>query len=160
MNPSFSNTFGENQNTISLIADASEDLQTKSKRALKNVLQKCVHLSALEPLLHDAPANILKHVVGQFSKVWFALKARIDDTYASHWPFWRDLSHHLPHPLGTAAWPKSSPSLCHFGWTKKSPRNQDGARNGPGRVYQRHQWLLPRGNCQVLFSRILRTITW
>ena len=84
MNPSFSNTFGENQNTISLIADASEDLQTKSKRALKNVLQKCVHLSALEPLLHDAPANILKHVVGQFSKVWFALKARIDDTYASH----------------------------------------------------------------------------
>lgn len=50
-------------------ADASEDLQTKSKRALKNILQKCVHLPALEPLLHDAPPNILKHVVGQFSKV-------------------------------------------------------------------------------------------
>ncbi|XP_070565243.1 sperm-associated antigen 6 [Ptychodera flava] len=52
-----------------LRADASEDLQTKSKKALKNILQKCVHLPALEPLLHDAPANILKHVVGQFSKV-------------------------------------------------------------------------------------------
>jgi hypothetical protein len=48
---------------------ASEDLQTKSKKALKNLLQKCVFLPALEPLLHDAPPNILKHVVGQFSKV-------------------------------------------------------------------------------------------
>lgn len=41
----------------------------KSKKALKNILQKCVHLPALEPLLHDAPPNILKHVVAQFSKV-------------------------------------------------------------------------------------------
>jgi hypothetical protein len=50
-------------------ADASEDLQIKAKKALKNILQKCVHLPALEPLLHDAPPNILKHVVAQFSKV-------------------------------------------------------------------------------------------
>ena len=42
---------------------------SQAKKALKNILQKCVHLPALEPLLHDAPANILKHVVGQFSKV-------------------------------------------------------------------------------------------
>ena len=48
---------------------SSEDLKTKAKRALKNILQKCVYLPALEPLLHDAPPNILKHVVGQFSKV-------------------------------------------------------------------------------------------
>ena len=41
----------------------------QAKKALKNILQKCVHLPALEPLLHDAPPNILKHVVGQFSKV-------------------------------------------------------------------------------------------
>ena len=41
----------------------------QSKKSLKNILQKCVHLPALEPLLHDAPPNILKHVVGQFSKV-------------------------------------------------------------------------------------------
>lgn len=52
-----------------LRADATEDLQTKAKKSLKNILQKCVHLPALEPLLHDAPPNILKHVVGQFSKV-------------------------------------------------------------------------------------------
>jgi len=52
-----------------LKSEASEDLQTKAKKALKSILQKCVHLPALEPLLHDAPANILKHVVGQFSKV-------------------------------------------------------------------------------------------
>ena len=54
---------------LMLFADASEDLRTKAKRALKNVLQKCVHLSALEPLLAIAPPEILKHVVGQFSKV-------------------------------------------------------------------------------------------
>lgn len=41
----------------------------QAKRSLKNILQKCTHLPALEPLLHDAPANILKHVVGQFAKV-------------------------------------------------------------------------------------------
>ena len=49
--------------------DSSEDLQQKAKKALKNILQKCVYLPALEPLLHDAPPNILKHVVAQFSKV-------------------------------------------------------------------------------------------
>lgn len=48
---------------------SSEDLQVKSKKALKNVLAKCVHMPALEPLLHDAPPNILKHVVAQFAKV-------------------------------------------------------------------------------------------
>lgn len=52
-----------------LKTDSSEDLQQKAKKALKNILQKCVHLPALEPLLHDAPPNILKHVVAQFSKV-------------------------------------------------------------------------------------------
>lgn len=42
---------------------------SQAKRSLKNILQKCTHLPALEPLLHDAPPNILKHVVGQFAKV-------------------------------------------------------------------------------------------
>lgn len=55
--------------TLYMEADNSEDLQTKAKKALKNILQKCTHLPALEPLLHDVPPNILKHVVGQFSKV-------------------------------------------------------------------------------------------
>merc|ERR1719350_1231734 len=48
--------------------ESSEDLQTKSKAALKKILQKCVYLPALEPLLHDAPSNILQHVVAQYSK--------------------------------------------------------------------------------------------
>uniref|UniRef100_A0A8C5MUT7 Sperm-associated antigen 6 n=1 Tax=Leptobrachium leishanense TaxID=445787 RepID=A0A8C5MUT7_9ANUR len=48
--------------------DSSEDLQVKAKKALKLILEKCTHLPALEPLLHEAPPNILKHVVGQFSK--------------------------------------------------------------------------------------------
>ncbi|RMX49419.1 hypothetical protein pdam_00015303 [Pocillopora damicornis] len=50
-------------------SSSSEDLQAKSKKALTNILQKCVHLPALEPLLKDAPPNILKHVVSQFAKV-------------------------------------------------------------------------------------------
>ncbi|XP_071341521.1 sperm-associated antigen 6 [Trachinotus anak] len=50
-------------------ASSSEDLQLKSKKALKSILQKCTYLPALEPLLYDAPSNILKHVACQFSKV-------------------------------------------------------------------------------------------
>lgn len=49
----------------------------QSKKALKNILQKCVHLPALEPLLHEAPANVLKHVVGQYSKVSFFARRRM-----------------------------------------------------------------------------------
>ncbi|XP_014771891.1 sperm-associated antigen 6 [Octopus bimaculoides] len=52
-----------------LDTSSSEDLQIKCKKALKNILQKCVYLPALEPLLIDAPPNILKYVIGQFSKV-------------------------------------------------------------------------------------------
>ncbi|KAM4606253.1 sperm-associated antigen 6 [Polymixia lowei] len=50
-------------------ANSSEDLQVKCKKALKSILQKCTYLPGLEPLLYDAPSNILKHVVCQFSKV-------------------------------------------------------------------------------------------
>ncbi|KAL7976591.1 hypothetical protein Chor_008540, partial [Crotalus horridus] len=55
--------------SLYMATESSEDLQVKAKKALKNILQKCTHLPALEPLLHDAPPNILKHIVGQFSKV-------------------------------------------------------------------------------------------
>ena len=41
----------------------------QSKKSLKSILDRCVDFHALEPLLHDAPPNILKHVVGQLSKV-------------------------------------------------------------------------------------------
>merc|ERR1712151_459724 len=54
---------------VYLHQDSSEDLQTKAKRALKSVIQKCTHLPALEPLLQEAPPNILKYVVEQFAKV-------------------------------------------------------------------------------------------
>jgi len=54
---------------VYLHENSSEDLQTKAKRALKSVIQKCTLLPALEPLLQEAPPNILKYVVQQFSKV-------------------------------------------------------------------------------------------
>jgi len=47
----------------------SPDLRTKAQRALKAVLQKCVFLPALEPLLKDTPEKIVKYVVHQFAKV-------------------------------------------------------------------------------------------
>lgn len=48
--------------------EGSEDLKTKAKRALKSIIQKCVTLSALEPLI-DSPPNIQRYVVHQFAKV-------------------------------------------------------------------------------------------
>jgi len=49
--------------------EASDDLKTKSKRALKAVVSKCTHLEALMPLLQTAPPNIQKYVLGQYAKV-------------------------------------------------------------------------------------------
>ncbi|XP_071416706.1 sperm-associated antigen 6 isoform X2 [Pithys albifrons albifrons] len=54
---------------IYMDARSSDDLKMKAKKALKNVLQKCTYLPALEALLHDAPPSIMKHIIGQFSKV-------------------------------------------------------------------------------------------
>eukprot|EP00998_Keelungia_sp_KM082_P012983 NODE_940_length_1544_cov_64.714891_g929_i0.p1 GENE.NODE_940_length_1544_cov_64.714891_g929_i0~~NODE_940_length_1544_cov_64.714891_g929_i0.p1 ORF type:complete len:490 (+),score=125.40 NODE_940_length_1544_cov_64.714891_g929_i0:78-1472(+) len=55
---------------VFLDQDSSDDLKTKAKRALKSIIQKCVHLPALEPLLHqNCPPNILKYVCAQFAKV-------------------------------------------------------------------------------------------
>ncbi|KAL0484954.1 HEAT repeat-containing protein [Acrasis kona] len=49
---------------------SSDDLKAKSKRSLKFIIQKCVYLDALFPLLHEkAPQNILKYVVKQYAKV-------------------------------------------------------------------------------------------
>lgn len=54
---------------IYLSQDASEDLKTKAKRALKSILKKCTHLESLEPLMREAPPNMLKYILEQFSKV-------------------------------------------------------------------------------------------
>eukprot|EP00768_Dysnectes_brevis_P003536 gnl/Dysnectes_brevis/2518_a3018_793.p1 GENE.gnl/Dysnectes_brevis/2518_a3018_793~~gnl/Dysnectes_brevis/2518_a3018_793.p1 ORF type:complete len:503 (+),score=188.64 gnl/Dysnectes_brevis/2518_a3018_793:46-1554(+) len=49
--------------------ESSEDLRQKARRSLKFIVQKCTHLPALDPLLHQAPPAVLKHVVGQYAKV-------------------------------------------------------------------------------------------
>ncbi|CAD1480126.1 unnamed protein product, partial [Heterotrigona itama] len=49
--------------------NSSEDLKAKCNTALKQILQKCMYIEALEPLLHESPPNILKYVLGQFSKI-------------------------------------------------------------------------------------------
>ncbi|XP_076756988.1 sperm-associated antigen 6 isoform X2 [Xylocopa sonorina] len=48
---------------------SSEDLKAKCNTTLKQVLQRCMCIEALEALLHDSPPNILKYVLGQFSKI-------------------------------------------------------------------------------------------
>lgn len=46
------------------------DLRTKTKRALKCILEKTLSLEALQPMLDTStPASILKYVIGQFSKI-------------------------------------------------------------------------------------------
>ncbi|KAJ3017599.1 UNVERIFIED_CONTAM: Sperm-associated antigen 6 [Siphonaria sp. JEL0065] len=50
--------------------DVGSDLKTKTKRALKCILEKTLYLDALEPLLQPStPFNVLKYVVGQFAKI-------------------------------------------------------------------------------------------
>ncbi|KAJ1554725.1 Sperm-associated antigen 6 [Cladochytrium tenue] len=52
------------------VGESGSDLKTKAKRALKCILEKTLHLEALEPLLDSStPANILKYVVAQFAKI-------------------------------------------------------------------------------------------
>ncbi|KAJ3221388.1 Sperm-associated antigen 6 [Clydaea vesicula] len=49
---------------------AGADLYTKTKRALKCILEKTLNLEALEPMLNQStPPSILKYVVGQFAKI-------------------------------------------------------------------------------------------
>ncbi|EGD76596.1 sperm associated antigen 6 [Salpingoeca rosetta] len=48
---------------------ASDDLRAKASRALKNILQKCTHMPALQALLADAPPSVLENVVAQFAKI-------------------------------------------------------------------------------------------
>ncbi|CDJ28390.1 armadillo/beta-catenin-like repeat protein, putative [Eimeria mitis] len=52
-----------------LASESSDELKAKAKRALKNIIQMCTHLTALETLLGEAPPSILKCIVQQFAKV-------------------------------------------------------------------------------------------
>ena len=48
--------------------NSTEDLKLKAKNGLKKIIDSCSNLSALEPLLHVAPENILKHILQQYVK--------------------------------------------------------------------------------------------
>lgn len=50
-------------------ANSSDDLKTKSKRALKNILSKCMYLQALQPLLREAPVKVQKYILRQFAQL-------------------------------------------------------------------------------------------
>ncbi|KAL7749839.1 hypothetical protein RI367_004715 [Sorochytrium milnesiophthora] len=47
-----------------------DDLRTKTKRALKCILEKTLHLESLDPLVQmSTPPNILRYVLAQFAKI-------------------------------------------------------------------------------------------
>jgi hypothetical protein len=48
---------------------SSDDLVRKTKRALKAIVTKCTHYSALEKVLSLAPASMQKHVLAQFQSL-------------------------------------------------------------------------------------------
>lgn len=48
---------------------SSNELKQKCKCALKLCLQCCLHMPALEPLLYNASADILKYILSQYSKI-------------------------------------------------------------------------------------------
>lgn len=49
---------------------SAPETQDAAKGALKNIIQKCTYLDALDTLLHvNAPQNILKYIVAQYAKV-------------------------------------------------------------------------------------------
>jgi hypothetical protein len=48
--------------------DSNDDLRDKAKKAIKNVIDQCSNLAALEPLLQVAPEKILSHLINQYVK--------------------------------------------------------------------------------------------
>ncbi|XP_045517324.1 sperm-associated antigen 6-like isoform X2 [Pieris brassicae] len=48
---------------------SSAEVKARASCALKQALQCCLHRPALEPLLHSAPACILKYVLAQYAKI-------------------------------------------------------------------------------------------
>ncbi|XP_043470040.1 sperm-associated antigen 6-like isoform X2 [Leptopilina heterotoma] len=59
------------QKLLSIYTDlkSSEDLKTKCQMTLKQVLKNCTYIEALNSLLKDAPPEIIKYVLEQFSKI-------------------------------------------------------------------------------------------
>lgn len=55
--------------TVYMHPASSDDLKAKAKKALKGILQMCLYLPALEPLISEAPNEILQYVLAQFAKI-------------------------------------------------------------------------------------------
>ena len=91
--------------------ESSEDLKTKSKRALKAILAKCTHLQALQPLLRDSPVKVQKYVLRQFAQLLpHDVEARRAFVQVSAVP------HHSPSKMSSLPSPPlplSPPSFTH-----------------------------------------------
>jgi HEAT repeat protein len=48
--------------------ESTDELKMQAKVALKNIIDKCSYLTALEPLIQKAPDEILKHILDQYIK--------------------------------------------------------------------------------------------
>ena len=52
--------------TYHMDLNTSDDLKSKAKKAMNEIIKKCSNLTALELLLHVASKEILKNVLWQF----------------------------------------------------------------------------------------------
>ncbi|XP_060532950.1 sperm-associated antigen 6-like isoform X3 [Cylas formicarius] len=69
----------------------SADLRLKCQNSLKVCLQKCTLVPALEPLLWTAPPEILKYVLGQYSKILIGARTakKAFSSFATYTFTWR-----------------------------------------------------------------------
>ncbi|XP_031331908.1 sperm-associated antigen 6-like isoform X3 [Photinus pyralis] len=139
---------------------SSEDLKYKCKTTLKQCLQKCIMLSALEPLLYVAPINILKYVLGQFSKL-----RGTENAYPPHpirapptkffVTFWR-----LDNVLeGVTERPEGASPIRHQRRTKEGSGNTGRARLEADGIHYDNQRVLPGGDRALLFAELSRNFT-
>jgi hypothetical protein len=81
-----------NQNGLTLLLEAhldrnaSDDLRTKSKRALKLIIKKCTEVEALQPLIDRVPKMILQYVVEQIAKL-FSENPQARVPFVTSWSF-------------------------------------------------------------------------
>eukprot|EP00938_MAST-03A_sp_MAST-3A-sp1_P005965 g5965.t1 len=81
--------------------DASDDLKTKSKRALKAIVSKCTKIEALDALLKSAPTSIQQHILNQFKNLLpNDVQARRNFVQSGGLQFIQELAENYPDDIG------------------------------------------------------------
>jgi hypothetical protein len=54
---------------VYLYKDSTEELKTKARKAIKNIVKMCLVMQPLEALIYDSPPDILKYILQQFASI-------------------------------------------------------------------------------------------